>query len=188
MLPYERWIGGGAAHIQSFTGELGPAAQAQRKEFKKSAERLRSGAFGFTEGQRQGAAKVARQGVAATQAQQQSDVARMQAAGGLTGGAAGEAQRAVAGEAQRANAAINQQVQQASDQYAANQYQQARADVDEQAQRWRDLWNKQADISMQTTGAGGGYEAPAPTLRKKDVSAVPGSVGATGGSSVSYGG
>lgn len=186
MLPYERWIGGGAAHLQTFAGELGPAAKAQRKEFKKSAERLRSGAFGFTEGQRQGAAKVARQGVAATQAQQQSDVARMQAAGGLTGGAAGEAQRAVAGEAQRANAAINQQVQQASDQYAAQQYAQARADVDEQAQRWRDLWDKQSNISMQTTQGSGSYSAPAPQLRSKQTSAVPGAVGATGGSTVGY--
>lgn len=156
MLPYERWIGGTAAHLQTYAGELGPAAAAQRKEFKKAQERMRTGAFGFTEGQRQGAAKVGRQGIAAQQASQQADLARAQAGGLVTGGATSEAQRQIAQAGQNAQGQLEADVQAASDASAQNQYARDRATIDAQAQRWRDLWNKQADISMQTTGAGSG--------------------------------
>lgn len=160
-LPIEKWIGGGAAHIQSFIGEFGPANRAQRKEFKKAAERMRTGAFGFTEGQQQQAAQVGRQGIAAQQAAQQSDVARAQAAGMLQGGAGAEAQRQIAAQGQAAQGQLNAQVQQASDSHAAQQYARDQGTIDAQAAKWRQLWKDQANISMQTTGSGG-MTAPAP--------------------------
>jgi hypothetical protein len=172
-LPIEKWIGGGAAHVQRFIGEFGPANRAQRKEFKKAAERMRTGAFGFTEGQQQQAAQAGRQGIAAQQAQQQADVARQQAAGMLQGGAGAEAQRQIAAQGQAAQGQLNAQVQQQSDAYAQQQYARDQAAIDAQAAKWRQLWADQANISMQTTGAGG-VSAPAPSAdarrnRKMDV-------------------
>lgn len=175
-LPVEKWIGGGAAHVQRFIGEFGPANMAQRKEFKKAAERMRSGAFGFTEGQQQQAAQVGRQGIAAQQAQQQSDVARQQAAGMLQGGAGAEAQRQIAAQGQAAQGDLNARVQQQSDAYAQQQYARDQATIDAQAAKWRQLWADQANISMQTTGSQG-VVAPAPLSleerrqRKIDVNA-----------------
>lgn len=175
-LPVEKWIGGGAAHVQRFIGEFGPANMAQRKEFKKAAERMRSGAFGFTEGQQQQAAQVGRQGIAAQQAQQQSDVARQQAAGMLQGGAGAEAQRQIAAQGQAAQGDLNARVQQQSDAYAQQQYARDQGTIDAQAAKWRQLWADQANISMQTTGSQG-VVAPAPLSleerrqRKIDVNA-----------------
>lgn len=151
-LPYERWIGGSAAHVQGFIGEnAGPAAKAQRKEFKKASERMRTGAFGFTEGQRQQAASAGRQGIASQQAQQQADVARMQASGTLAGGAASEAQRQIAAQGQAAQGAQEANIQAASDASAQMQYNRDRGTIDAQAQRWRNLWKDQAAISQQAT-------------------------------------
>lgn len=175
-LPYEKWAGGTAAHVQRFIGEFGPANAAQRKEFKKAAQRMRTGAFGFTEGQQQQAAQVGRQGIAAQQAQQQSDVARLQAAGMLQGGAGAEAQRQIAAQGQAAQGDLNARVQQQSDAYAQQQYARDQATIDAQAAKWRQLWADQANISMQTTGSQG-VVAPAPLSleerrqRKIDVNA-----------------
>lgn len=156
-LPYAQWIGGGAAHVQSFIGETGPAAKAQRKEFKKAAERMRTGAFGFTEGQRQGAAKVGRQGIASQQAQQQADVARMQASGTLAGGAASEAQRQIAAQGQAAQGAQEANIQAASDASAQMQYNRDRGTIDAQAAKWRNLWKDQAAISQQATSGNNSF-------------------------------
>lgn len=166
QLPYEKWIGGGAAHIQRFIGEFGPANRAQRKEFKKASERMRTGAFGYTEGQRQQAAQGGRQASAAQQAQQQADVARAQAAGMLSGAAGARAQRDIAAQAQAGEAQQQAAIQQASDAYAQQQYARDQATIDAQAQKWRQLWIDQAKISQTTTG-GEGVSGAAPTTKKR---------------------
>lgn len=166
QLPYEKWIGGGAAHILRFIGEFGPANRAQRKEFKKASERMRTGAFGYTEGQRQQAAQGGRQASAAQQAQQQSDVARAQAAGLLSGAAGAAAQRGIAAEAQAGEAQQQAAIQQASDAYAQQQYARDQATIDAQAQKWRQLWIDQANISQSTTGSEG-VSGAAPSTKKR---------------------
>ena len=152
----EKWAGGATAHGATILGELGPAAKAQRQEFKKAKGRMRTDNYGFSEAQTQQAQAQGNQALAGQQQQQQADIARAQAAGQLAGGAATEAQRMVANQAQAGAAQVAGQVQQASNAYAQGQYDRDQARIDAQAQRWRDVNAKQADISMQTTGAGSG--------------------------------
>ena len=145
-----------------FIGEMGPAARAQRQEFKKAATRMRSGSFGFTEGQRQQAGAVARQGIANQQAQQGAAVARMQAAGLLGGGAAANAMGQIAARGQQAQAATEANIQAASDAKAQQQYAQDQATIDAQADRRREMWRRQAQISQSATNSG--YTAPPPQV------------------------
>ena len=153
-------IGGAAAHLQGMAGELSPAAAAQRKEFKKARTRLKTGEYGYSQAQQQKAQAMGNQQLQAQAAQQQADVARASAGGQLAGGALTEAQRAISQQQAAGAAQIAGQVQQESNVAAQAQYAADQANVDAQAQRMRGFWQKQADISLQTTqggaGAGGG--------------------------------
>jgi hypothetical protein len=157
--PIEGWIGGGAAHLQGMAGEITPAASAQRKEFKKARSRLQQGTYGFSSAQQQSAQAQGNQQVQAQTQQQQSDIARMAAAGALQGGGATEANRAVAQAAAAGAAQVAAGVQQASNAAAQAGYDRDQGIVDAQADRARQFWMRQADISMQTTQ---GATAPNP--------------------------
>jgi hypothetical protein len=157
--PIEDWIGGAAAHIQGMVGEVSPGAVAQRKEFKKSRDRLRMGNYGFSSAQQQQAQAMGNQQLQAQAGAQQSDIARMAAAGGLAGGAATEAQRAVAQQQAVGAAQVAAGVQQASNAAAQQQHMNDQGIVDAQADRARAFWREQGNISLQTTQ---GAAAPNP--------------------------
>lgn len=148
---YAGIIGGAAAHTQGFIGNAMPSAAAQRKEFQKARNRLRTGTYGYSNAQQQQAQAMGNQQLQAQAAQQQSDVARLQAAGALAGGAATEAQRAIAQQQAAGAAQVAQGVQAASNAQAQAQYAADQGRVDAQADRARAFWKNQADISMQTT-------------------------------------
>lgn len=167
---YAGIIGGAAAHVQGMAGEVSPAANAQRKEFKKARDRLRQGTYGFSSAQQQQAQAMGNQQLQAQAQQQQSDIARMQAGGQLAGGAATEAQRAVAQQQAVGAAQVAGAVQQASNAAAQAQHANDQAIVDAQAQRARAFWKDQADISLKTTqgeGMGSGYDAISEAARSK---------------------
>lgn len=157
--PIEAWIGGGAAHIQGMIGEATPGAVAQRKEFKKARGRLATNNYGFSSAQQQQAQAMGNQQLQAQAGAQQSDIARMSAAGGLAGGAATEAQRAVAQQQAVGAAQVAAGVQQASNAAAQQQHMNDQGIVDAQADRARAFWREQGNISMQTTQ---GATAPNP--------------------------
>lgn len=130
--------------VQPLLEEFSPSARAQRKMFRDARNRMKAGTYGFTEAQRQDATGSANQNVAMQQAMVQSDLARQQAGGTLTGGAATDARRAAYQAAAAGMAANANAVQQASDRSAQNQYAQDQAIIDAQADRARKFWQKDA--------------------------------------------
>lgn len=145
-------IGGIAAHVQNFIGEMSPAAVAQRREAKKARERLAAGqGYGMSGVEKNQARSEANQQTASLLAQQQAGLARQQAAGGIRGGEGAEANRAIAQQALAANAQSEANVQRASNAQAQQEYANDTAMVDNAAARARAAWEKQAEISMQTT-------------------------------------
>lgn len=167
---YAGIIGGVAGHLQEMGGELTPAAMAQRKEFRKAKDRLRNGIYGFSEAQKQQAQATGTREVESQGQQQQADIARMQAAGQLAGGAATEAQRAVAREQAAGAAQVAAGVQAASNAAAQAQHANDQALVDAQADRARRFWQRQAQISMQTTqgsNIGEGSQAMGDSFQQK---------------------
>lgn len=149
---YAGIIGGAAAHIQNFIGEMTPAALAQRREAEKAAKRLNSGVgYGMDLGTKAAARTEGNQQTAALLAAQQAMLARQQAAGNLGGGASAEANRAIAQEALAANAQNEANVQKASNAAAQQQYANDMDIVDAEALRGRAAWERQANISLKTT-------------------------------------
>lgn len=153
-LPYEKWTGGATAHAATLIGEMGPAAAAQREEWRKARDRAKVGNYGYSQGQRNQSKASTQESTQAATSQQMADIARAAAAGALSGGAMTAAMTNVAQQATMANAAGAAATQQASDNFAQQQYGQDQARIDAQAARWREMNDKQANISMQTTGAG----------------------------------
>lgn len=148
---YAGIIGGVASHMYDNVAETSPSAVAMRKEAKKEATKLRTGEFGASEAQKQGAYAQAASLLAAQQRQQQADLARQQAAGGITGGAAADAQRAIAMANQQQAAKVAGQIQASSDASAQAAYQNALNLVAQQREHGKEFWKRQGDISMQTT-------------------------------------
>lgn len=145
-------VGGIAAHVQNFVGEMSPAAVAQRREAKKARERLAAGqGYGMSGVEKNQARSEANQQTASLLAQQQAGLARQQAAGSIRGGEGAEANRAIAQQALAANAQSEANVQRASNAQAQQEYANDMAMVDAAAARARAAWEKQADISLQTT-------------------------------------
>jgi hypothetical protein len=144
-------IGGVAAHVQGMAGEVSPSGVAQRKEFKKAKGRLAMGNYGFSSAQQQQAQAMGNQQLQAQAGAQQSDIARLSAAGGLAGGAATEAQRAVAQQQAIGAAQVAAGVQQQSNIAAQQQHAADQQRVDAQADRARAFWREQGQISMATT-------------------------------------
>ena len=153
-------IGGVAAHVQGMVGEMSPSAVAQRKEFKKARDRLKMGNYGYSSAQQQQAQAMGNQQLQAQAGAQQSDVARLSAAGGLSGGAATEAQRTIAQQQAIGAAQVAAGVQQQSNMAAQQQYAADQGRVDAQADRARRFWKDQADISRETTKSLAGSMSP----------------------------
>jgi hypothetical protein len=159
----EKWAGGATAHGAAIIGETTPSAKAQRKEFKKAKQRLRTGtdkdgnfAYGISQAQQGQDSARARQAVAGEAAGMQAELARQQAAGQMSGGQGTEANRAISGQALAAVAQAASAEQVASNQIAQQQYMRDVGIIDAQAARGRQFNDKQGNISMQTTGAGQG--------------------------------
>jgi hypothetical protein len=145
-------IGGAAAHVQNFIGEMSPAAVAQRREAKKALERLKTGqGYGMSGVEKNTARSEGNQQASALLAAQQAGLARMRAAGAASGGETTEANRAIAQEALGAQAQNEANVQAASNQQAQQEYANDMGLIDAEAARGRQAWAKQADISLQTT-------------------------------------
>lgn len=125
--------------------EFSPAAVAQRKEWRKARNRLKTGTYGFTEAERQKATAPGQMAAAQQTAQANADVARAQAAGQLSGGQATEAMRQAYFAAAAQNAANAQNVQAASDAAAQRQYAQDQGTIDAQAARARAFWKQDAE-------------------------------------------
>lgn len=153
-------IGGVAGHVQGMVGELSPSGVAQRKEFKKARNRLAMGNYGYSSAQQQQAQAMGNQQLQAQAGAQQSDIARLSAAGGLAGGAATEAQRAVAQQQAIGAAQVAAGVQQQSNMAAQQQHVADQGRVDAQADRARAFWSAQAKISMDTTKSLAGSMTP----------------------------
>jgi hypothetical protein len=154
-------IGGVAGHIQGMVGEVSPSAAAQRKEFKKAKGRLSMGNYGYSSAQQQQAQAMGNQQLQAQAGAQQSDIARLSAAGGLAGGAATEAQRTIAQQQAIGAAQIAAGVQQQSNIAAQQQQAADQGRVDAQADRARGFWREQGKISMDTTKSLAGSMSPA---------------------------
>lgn len=166
---YANIIGGVSAHLHEMGGEVAPAATAQRREFRKARDRLRNEQYGFSLAQQQSAQAAGNRQLQAQAQQQQSDIARAQAAGQLAGGAATEAQRAVAREQAAGAAQVAGAVQQASNAAAQAQHAADQATVDSQAGRAREFWRRQGAISQQTTqgeNIGEGSQAMSDSFKK----------------------
>jgi hypothetical protein len=145
-------IGGAAAHVQQFIGEMSPAAVAQRREAKKALERLKSGqGYGMSGVEKGQARSEGSQQAQALLAAQQAGLARMQAAGGIRGGEGAEANRAIAQQALAANAQNEANVQKASNDVAQQEYANDLGLIEGEAARGRKAWSDQAQVSLQTT-------------------------------------
>ena len=125
---------------------------AQRREANKAMRRLSgkegTGVYGLSQAEKN---TMRSEGSAATQAQMaglQAQLARQQVSP--------EATRAVAQVGMAANAQNEASIQQASNAAAQEEYNRDVSFVDNQAARGRQMWENQANISMQTTGAGQG--------------------------------
>lgn len=189
----EKWTGGATAHGATLIGELSPSAFAQREEARKARIRARIGNYGYSAGQMQQAKASTQESTQAALQQQQADIARAAAAGALSGGQMQQALANASQAAATANAQGAAAAQQMSDQFAQTQHAQDQARIDAQAARWREMNDKQANISMQTTGASQGgsqvqqnYEDIVWNTKKKNVAdAVLAQRNATGAAPVS---
>ena len=119
---------------------LSPAQVAQRREFKKARDRLRTGVgYGYSQAQKQQMQTEGNKAVANTLAAQQAELIRQQAGGMLGGGAVTQANRAMAQGAASAAAQTAAQVQAQSNLAAQQQYMMDQARIDAEAQRAREL-------------------------------------------------
>lgn len=118
---------------------LSPAQVAQRREFKKARDRLRTGVgYGYSQAQKQQMQTEGNKAVANTLAAQQAELIRQQAGGMLGGGAVTQANRAMAqGAASAAQTAA--QVQAQSNLAAQQQYMMDQARIDAEARRASEL-------------------------------------------------
>lgn len=117
---------------------LNPAQVAQRREFKKARDRLRTGmGYGYSQAQKQQMQTEGQKAVASTLAGQQAELIRQQAGGMLGGGAVTQANRAMAQGAASAAAQQAAQVQAQSNLAAQQQYMMDQARIDAEAERAR---------------------------------------------------
>jgi hypothetical protein len=159
---YAGIIGGVAAHLQRYVGELSPAAFAQRREEKKARKRLQAGVgYGMSGIEKDAARSDANQQTASLLAAQQAALARQQQAGALRGGEGTEANRAIAQEALAANAQNEANVQKMSNTVAQQEYANDMNLIDAEAARVRQSMENQANISLQTTQGAQGEKTAA---------------------------
>lgn len=134
------------AGVADMAGEFSPAANAQRRAYKKAKTRLDSGVgYGFSDAQKSTMGAQGNQAVAAQLAAQQSAVSRQQAAGALSGGGAAAANRAIAQSAAAGAAQNAANVQAQSNVQARQQFATDTAMIDAQADRGRAVWQRQSD-------------------------------------------
>ena len=174
---YAGIIGGVASHMYDNIGAMSPAARAQRQEFKKAKTRLHSGmdatggGYGTPQAKQAQDASVANQQLSQQSAQMGADIARQRAGGLVSGGQATEENRARAGEVLGARAQVAAQGQATSNQAAQQQYAVDTGLVDAQAERARNFWKRQGDISMATT-QGKGVTAGADAVQAQNQAAA----------------
>lgn len=133
---------------------LSPEQAAQRREFKKARDRLRTGVgYGFSQAQKQQMQTEGQKAATATLAAQQADLIRQQAGGMISGGAATQANRAMAQGAASAAAQNAANVQAQSNVAAQQQYMLDQGRIDAEAERARQLSRIQGEeIKASTEG------------------------------------
>lgn len=115
---------------------LSPEQTAQRREFQKARDRLRSGVgYGMSRAQKQQERAESGRQQAAQLAAQQAVVQQQMAAGMLSGGAANEARRIMSGQQAAATAQSERDIQSRSTQLAQQQYLMDQARIDAEAAR-----------------------------------------------------
>lgn len=134
------------AGVADMAGEFSPAANAQRRAYKRAQTRLDSGVgYGFSNAQKSTMGAQGNQAVAAQLAAQQSAVSRQQAAGALSGGGATAANRAIAQSAAAGAAQNAANVQAQSNVQAREQFAADTAAVGQQAALAREVWKRQSE-------------------------------------------
>lgn len=130
--------------VQPLLQEFSPAAVAQRKEFRKAKNRLKTGNYGLSEAERAREMAPAELALAQATAQAGDQIARQAAGGGLSGGAATDARRAAYMASMAARSQNAAMAQRSSDARAAAQYAADQARVDQQAGLARQFWKEDA--------------------------------------------
>lgn len=151
----------GAVGGSLLEGALSPARVAQRREFKKARDRLRTGmGYGFSGAQKQQERTESAQQMAGQLAAQQAGLQRAQAGGMMSGAQATQAAGLQAGAAAAGAAQTERDIQARSQALAMQQHAADQAMIDAQAQRGREASKEMAAAWKKTqSGIPGGMDS-----------------------------
>lgn len=134
-------------------GESSPEVAAQKMQFAKAMQRLRTGQeYGASKAQKQQEMAEGSAQLSSQLAAQQAGLQRAQAGGLIQGGQVADIAKAQAGQAAAGTAQVARDVQARSNLIAQQQYAEDIGRIDAEAARRRQLASQQAEILQQTQG------------------------------------